>query len=114
MPIGSTYDTSADPATLDGYLKGCLKRATAGWVAVVLEGAGIVDLDRSRPARVRLLRGLPAASTRRGSPLATSRRWIVEVIARVASACVPDKHFERPRLATSVAVWADGAGCRLI
>lgn len=54
VPIGSTYDTSADPETLDGHLKGCLKRATAGWVAVVLERAGIVDLDRSRPACVRL------------------------------------------------------------
>jgi len=56
--IGSRYDTHAYPETLDGYLKGCVKRATAGWVAVVLERAGIVDVDRSRPVRVRLRRGI--------------------------------------------------------
>ncbi len=54
VPIGSRYETAADPGTLDGYLKGCLKRATAGWVAVLLEGAGVVEIDRERPARVRL------------------------------------------------------------
>lgn len=54
VEIGSKYDTSADPSTLDGYLKQHVKRATAGWVAVVLERAGVVDIDRGRPARVRL------------------------------------------------------------
>ncbi len=54
VPIGSRYATTADPDTLDGYLKGCLKRATAGWVAVVLEHSGVVEIDRGRPARVRL------------------------------------------------------------
>jgi len=52
--IGSVYDTYADPDTLDGYLKGCVKRATAGWVAAVLEHAGVVQIDRGRPARVQL------------------------------------------------------------
>lgn len=52
--IGSVYDTSADPTTLDGYMKHCIKRATAGWVAAVLEVAGVVEIDRGRPAKVRL------------------------------------------------------------
>lgn len=53
-PIGGVYATTADPTTLDGYLKRHVKRATAGWVAVMLERAGVVELDRRRPARVRL------------------------------------------------------------
>jgi len=39
---------------LDGYLKRCIKRQTANYVAVVLERAGVLELDRERPARVRL------------------------------------------------------------
>jgi len=54
VDIGSKFDTSADPMTLDGYLKTCIKRATAGWVAVVLEQSGVIEIDRGRPARVRL------------------------------------------------------------
>lgn len=52
--IGSRYETEGDPNTLDGYLKNWLKRATAGWVAVVLDRAGLVEIDRTRPARLRL------------------------------------------------------------
>lgn len=54
VEIGSKFDTSADPQTLDGYLKRCIKRATAGWVAVILERAGVVEIDRSRPIKVRV------------------------------------------------------------
>jgi hypothetical protein len=54
VPIGSKYETTAEAGTLDGYLNGYMKRATAGWVAVVLERAGVVEIDRGRPARVRL------------------------------------------------------------
>lgn len=54
VPIGSKYETTAEAGTLDGYLKGYMKRATAGWVAAVLERADVVEIDRSRPARVRL------------------------------------------------------------
>lgn len=53
VAIGSTYDVGT-PGTLDAHLKQYLKRATAGWVAVVLETAGVLDIDRGRPARVRL------------------------------------------------------------
>jgi hypothetical protein len=38
-------------------MKSFLKRATAGWVAVVLERAGVLVIDRSRPARVKLRQG---------------------------------------------------------
>jgi hypothetical protein len=30
---GSSFSVAADRTTLDGYLKGCIKRATANWVA---------------------------------------------------------------------------------
>ncbi len=43
------------PGTLDGYLKGCVKRTTAGWVAVVLDQAGVVEIIHDRPARIRLV-----------------------------------------------------------
>lgn len=52
--IGSVFDTEADASTLDGYLKGFVNRATAGWVAVVLERSGVVEIDRGRPARLRV------------------------------------------------------------
>jgi hypothetical protein len=46
---------------LDGYLNGWIKRQTANYVAVVLERVGVVDLDRERPAKIRLTdRGAPA------------------------------------------------------
>jgi hypothetical protein len=57
VPIGGGYEVEGDPGTLDGHLKGYMQRATAGWVAVVLERAGVIEIDRSRPARVRLSPG---------------------------------------------------------
>ncbi len=54
VPVGSLYSTDSQPGSLDEYLKSFLKRATAGWVAVVLEQAGVLTIDRSRPARVKL------------------------------------------------------------
>jgi len=55
MTIGSVYDTTAASGTLDAYLKRFINRATAGWVAALLEKAGVVQIDRTRPSRVRLL-----------------------------------------------------------
>jgi hypothetical protein len=52
--VGGSYLVTGEEGTLDGYLKGCTGTATAGWIAVVLEHAGVVELDRSRPAKVRL------------------------------------------------------------
>jgi hypothetical protein len=54
MRIGTNRDVQGDQDALDGYLKGFIKRQTADYVAVVLERADIVELDRSRPARIRL------------------------------------------------------------
>jgi hypothetical protein len=55
--IGSVYSTDSQAGSLDEYLKRYLKRATAGWVAVVLEKAALLEIDRSRPARVKLRAG---------------------------------------------------------
>jgi hypothetical protein len=52
--IGANRVVRGNPGTLDGYLKNCLKRQTADYVAVVLERAGVVELDRETPAHVRL------------------------------------------------------------
>ena len=57
VKIGSKYELDSEPGTLDAYLKGCIARATGGWVAVVLEKAGVVDIRRERPAAVRLRDG---------------------------------------------------------
>ena len=40
--IGSVFDVQGEAGTLDGYLKKYIKRATAGWVAALLERAGVV------------------------------------------------------------------------
>jgi hypothetical protein len=57
--IGSIYDEAGDPATFDGYMKRFVKRATAGWVACLLEAAGVVQIDRRPPARLRIRRDCP-------------------------------------------------------
>jgi len=57
VPIGTIYSTSSSAGTLDAHLKGYLKRATAGWVAALLERAGVVSIDRSPPARIELKPG---------------------------------------------------------
>jgi hypothetical protein len=55
--IGSAYSTGSHPGSLDEYLKRYTKTATAGWVAVVLEKAAVITIDRSRPARIKLRPG---------------------------------------------------------
>jgi hypothetical protein len=39
--------------TLDGFLKEHVNRLTAGWVAALLEKAGVVEIERTRPAYVK-------------------------------------------------------------
>ena len=41
--------------TLDGFLKEHVNRLTAGWVAALLEKAGVVEIERTRPAYVRTI-----------------------------------------------------------
>jgi hypothetical protein len=55
--IGSVYSTGSHPGSLDEHLKRYTKTATAGWVAVVLEKAAVITIDRSRPARIGLRPG---------------------------------------------------------
>jgi hypothetical protein len=58
IDIGGRYTVAGNPGTLDAYLKPCAwGRATAGWVAAVLEVAGVVNLIQSRRMRVRLRDG---------------------------------------------------------
>ena len=57
VPIGGSYSVSSQPGTLDQHLKKFLNRATAGWVAAILESAGVATLDRSRPMRIKLCPG---------------------------------------------------------
>ncbi len=54
IPIGGRHSSIPNPGTLDEHLKGCTPVTTAGWVAVVLEEAGILEIVRDRPAMVRL------------------------------------------------------------
>jgi hypothetical protein len=55
--IGSVYSTDSHQGSLDEHLKKYLKRATAGWVAAVLEKAAVITIDRSRPAQIKLRSG---------------------------------------------------------
>jgi len=43
--------------SLDEHLKRLLKRAAVGWIAVVLETAAAITIDRSRPALIKLRPG---------------------------------------------------------
>jgi hypothetical protein len=56
VEIRSVHITTGIPGSLDGYLKtnGGPIRTTGGYVAAVLEAAGIVDVNLRSPAMVRL------------------------------------------------------------
>jgi hypothetical protein len=49
-----SFEHESDTTTLSGYLKQFAYRETANWVAVVLDKAGVIELDRSRPVSARL------------------------------------------------------------
>lgn len=66
--IGTVYDTTADSTTLDGYLKGFVNVATAGWAARLLEEACVVQIDRRRPATVRMRADFSQATVTKPSP----------------------------------------------
>lgn len=52
-----SFAADSDITTLSGYLKQFISRETTNWVAVVLERAGVLELDRSRPLTARLRSG---------------------------------------------------------
>ena len=55
LPInGSGKSQEIVAGTLDGYLKSHVNRLTAGWVAALLEKAGVAAIERSRPAHLRV------------------------------------------------------------
>lgn len=49
-----SFSLNSDTTTLDGHLKQYVNRETSNWVAVLLERAGVLELDRSRPVKARL------------------------------------------------------------
>jgi hypothetical protein len=49
-----SFEPESDITTLSGYLKQFVSRETANWVAVVLDKAGVIELDLSRPVSARL------------------------------------------------------------
>lgn len=57
MRTTGSFAPDHDITSLSGYLKQFVYRETANWVAVVLERAGILELDRGRPVRARLHAG---------------------------------------------------------
>ena len=60
VKIGAVHDVRGQSGTLDGYIKrnGGPKRTTGGYVAAVLSVVGVIDVDRSNPARIRLKKDL--------------------------------------------------------
>ena len=52
--IASQFDVEGVPGGLDQFCRSEITRAVGGYVAGLLEHAGLVDVDLSRPARVRL------------------------------------------------------------
>lgn len=54
VPIGGRHEVTGNPGTLDEHLKGCISRTTAGWVAAMLDEAGVLRIIHDRPATVRL------------------------------------------------------------
>lgn len=50
---GSGKSQTIVPGTLDGFLKRCVNRLTAGWIASLLEKADVLEIERTHPAYVR-------------------------------------------------------------
>jgi len=55
VKVGGSYMKEGEPETLDAYLKHHVYRQTANYVTRVLEAAGMVQVDLSRPLEIRLI-----------------------------------------------------------
>jgi hypothetical protein len=55
VEVGARRDVRGNPNTLDGYIKEFLNRAAASYVAAMLDVAGVVELDRGSPLRMRVI-----------------------------------------------------------
>ena len=54
MLIGAIHTSESPQRSLEAILKPALHRSTANYVAVLLERAGLVEIDRARPAWLRV------------------------------------------------------------
>ena len=54
VKVGSIHSEDVDPESLDGFLRPFVARSGASYLPVVLEKAGVVEIDRRRPASIRL------------------------------------------------------------
>jgi hypothetical protein len=62
VPAGGAHRVEGEPGTLDEYLKRYLKRDVARWLVRVLGDAGVVEVSKGPPLRLRL--SSPSASVR--------------------------------------------------
>lgn len=72
-------DVNGNPATLDADLKGYLKRRTADYIVVVLERAGMVELDCDSPAPRASRPGMTATAAKDTTGRPTGPRSLQEV-----------------------------------
>ncbi len=54
---GGVHSKNSKPGSLDEYMKKCIYRDTANYVAALLEQAGVLELRRTAPLHVRLMPG---------------------------------------------------------
>ena len=52
--IGAIHTSDSPQGSFEELLKPALRRSTANYIAVLLERAGLLEIDRARPARVRV------------------------------------------------------------
>ncbi len=52
IPAGGGWKVTGQPGTLDAYLKACIKRDCAPYIAVVLEAAGVIKTTKGTPLMV--------------------------------------------------------------
>lgn len=54
VPIGAIHASDSPRGSFEELLKPALHRSTANYIAVLLERAALLEIDRVRPARVRV------------------------------------------------------------
>lgn len=54
VEIGAIHGISK-PGTLENYIDGFISRSAGNYVASILEHAGIVEIDRDLPSKIRLI-----------------------------------------------------------
>ncbi len=54
VKVGSVHSNDVDPDSFDAFLRPFVTRSTASYLPVILERAGVVEVDKRRPASLRL------------------------------------------------------------